>query len=89
MYQAEASPRERGLSYTRVMPVSRAEAAVVAVVLALCIPGAASAQDIVSVPTRPGVTVRVMLVAPAGEPSATLLMFPGGLGNYHFRENDG
>jgi pimeloyl-ACP methyl ester carboxylesterase len=49
----------------------------------------ASAQEIVSVPTRPGVTVRVLLVAPAGEPSATLLMFPGGFGNNHFSERDG
>ena len=40
-------------------------------------------------PTRPGVTVRVLLVAPAGEPSATLLMFPGGFGNNHFPERDG
>jgi hypothetical protein len=60
-----------------------------AAVLATCIPGALAAQEIVSVPTRPGVTVRVMLVAPAGEPSATLLMFPGGFGNNHFRESDG
>jgi hypothetical protein len=60
-----------------------------AVVLAACIPGALAAQEIGSVPTRPGVTVRVMLVPPAGEPSATLLMFPGGLGNNHFRESDG
>jgi pimeloyl-ACP methyl ester carboxylesterase len=52
-------------------------------------PGAASGQEIVSVPTRPGVTVRVLLVAPAGEPSATLLMFPGGFGNNHFPERDG
>jgi pimeloyl-ACP methyl ester carboxylesterase len=49
----------------------------------------ASAQEIVSVPTRPGVTVRVLLVAPAGEPSAALLMLPGGFGNNHFRESDG
>ena len=49
----------------------------------------ASAQEIVSVPTRPGVTVRVALVAPAGEPSAALLMFPGGFGENHFRESDG
>jgi pimeloyl-ACP methyl ester carboxylesterase len=52
-------------------------------------PAAASAQKIVSVPTRPGITVRVLLVAPAGEPSVTLLMFPGGFGNDHFSERDG
>jgi pimeloyl-ACP methyl ester carboxylesterase len=43
----------------------------------------------VNVPTRPGVIVRVALVAPAGAPSATLLIFPGGLGENHFRERDG
>jgi len=63
VYQADASSRERGLSYTRLMPVSRARAAVVAVAwavaLAAWMPGAASAQEIVSVPTRPGVTVRL------------------------------
>jgi len=66
------------------MPVSRARAAVVAVAwavaLAAWMPGAASAQEIVKVPTRPGVTVRVALAAPSGEPTALILMFPGGLG---------
>jgi pimeloyl-ACP methyl ester carboxylesterase len=68
-------------------------AVLLAVVAAAMIPAAAatpaSAQQIVSVPTRPGVTVRVALVAPAGEPSATLLMFPGGFGDNSFRESDG
>jgi len=64
-------------------------AALLAGVMATAMPAAASAQEIVSVPTRPGVTVRVLLVAPAGEPSATLLMFPGGFGNNHFSERDG
>ncbi len=45
--------------------------------------------EIVSVDTRPGVTVRVLLLAPIGSPSATLLMFPGGLGNNHFGDKDG
>ncbi len=63
-------------------------AALLAGVMAAGMP-AAAAQEVLSVPTRPGVTVRVLLVAPAGEPSATLLMFPGGLGNNHFPERDG
>ena len=75
------------------MPVSRARAAVVAVAwavaLAAWMPGAASAQEIVKVSTRPGVTVRVALAAPSGEPTALILMFPGGLGQNHFRESDG
>jgi pimeloyl-ACP methyl ester carboxylesterase len=56
---------------------------------ALAIPPWASAQEILTVPTRPGVTVRVLLVAPAGTPSSTLLMFPGGYGENHFGERDG
>ncbi len=63
-------------------------AALLAGVMAAGMP-AAAAQEILSVPTRQGVTVRVLLVAPAAEPSATLLMFPGGFGNNHFRERDG
>jgi pimeloyl-ACP methyl ester carboxylesterase len=66
-----------------------ARALCLAAMAALALPSWSSAQEIVSVPTRPGVTVRVALVAPAGAPSATLLMFPGGLGNNHFRESDG
>jgi pimeloyl-ACP methyl ester carboxylesterase len=60
-----------------------------AVAMAAAMPAAACAQEIVSVPTRSGVTVRVLLVAPAGEPSATLLNFPGGFGNDSFKERDG
>ena len=71
------------------MPVSRARAVVVAVVLASGTPGAAAAQEIVSVPTRPGVTVRMLLVAPAERPSATVVLFPGGYGAGHFPEKDG
>jgi pimeloyl-ACP methyl ester carboxylesterase len=50
-------------------------------------PGAA--QEIVAVDTRPGVTVRVLLVAPTASASAILLMFPGGLGDNHFGDKDG
>lgn len=64
-------------------------AVLLAGVMAAGMPAAAAAQEVLSVPTRPGVTVRVLLVAPAGEPSATLLMFPGGFGNNHFPERDG
>ena len=57
--------------------------------MAAALPAAGSAQEVLSVAIRPDVTVRVLLVAPAGEPAATLLMFPGGLGNNHFPERDG
>ena len=81
--------RDRGLPYTRPMRLPWIRAALLAGVMAAAMPAAASAQEVLSVPTRPGVTVRVLLVAPAGEPSATLLMFPGGFGNNHFPERDG
>lgn len=89
MYQADALPRDRVLSYTRPVRHSRARTVLLAAVMTAAMPAAASAQEIVSVPTRPGVTVRVLLVAAAGEPSAALLMFPGGLGANHFGERDG
>lgn len=91
MYRTDASARER--AYTRLMRFVGLGAVLLAVVAAASIPVAtsapASAQELVSVPTRPGVTVRVALVAPAGEPTATLLMFPGGVGKDHIRERDG
>lgn len=66
-----------------------ARAVLLAGSIAAAMPAAASAQEILSVPTRAGVTVRVLLVAPTGSPSATLVMFPGGAGNNHFGEKDG
>lgn len=71
------------------MRFALSRAVLLAVAAAAMFPAPASAQQIVSVPTRAGVTVRVALVAPAGEPSATLLMFPGGFGDNSFRESDG
>lgn len=52
--------------------------ALLAGILAMAAPSAAGADEILSVATRSGVTVRVLLVTRAGEPSAMLLMFPGG-----------
>ena len=57
--------------------------------LVVALPSSAPGQEILTVPTRSGVTVRVLLLAPTGSPSATLLMFPGGLGNNHFGDKDG
>jgi len=81
--------RDLRLHYTRPVRRPWIRAAFLAGVMAAAIPAAASAQEVLSVPTRPGVTVRVLLVTPAGEPSATLLMFPGGFGNNHFPERGG
>jgi pimeloyl-ACP methyl ester carboxylesterase len=75
--------------YTRPMRLSRARAVLLAGFMTAVLPNPVSAQEILSVPTRPGVAVHVLLVAPAGEPSATLLMFPGGLGANHFGERNG
>ena len=50
---------------------------------------AVAAPEIIEVPTRDGVTVRVLLVAPAETPSATVLLFPGGWGARHFGTKDG
>ncbi len=62
----------------------------VAAALAWVSTGAAgAAQEIVAVDTGPGVTVRVLLLAPTESPSATLLMFPGGFGDNHFGEKNG
>ena len=49
---------------------------------------AVAAPEIIEVPTRDGVTVRVLLVAPAEAPSATVLLFPGGWGARHFGVKD-
>src|SRR5712692_11643057 len=48
-----------------------------------------AAPEIIEVPTRDGVIVRVLLVAPAEPPSATVLLFPGGWGARHFGSGDG
>jgi pimeloyl-ACP methyl ester carboxylesterase len=50
---------------------------------------AIAAPEIIEIPTRDGVTVRVLVVAPAEAPSATVLLFPGGWGVRHFGTKDG
>lgn len=45
--------------------------------------------QILTVPTRPGVTVRIVLMTPPTPPTATLLLFPGGNGAGHFAVRDG
>lgn len=44
---------------------------------------AAGAERVVDVPTRPGITVRVLVGAPDGQPRAAALLFPGGHGGLH------
>ncbi len=50
---------------------------------------AAGGFSIVTVATRPGVTVRLAVGAPTGHPAGVLVMFPGGNGAGHFREAGG
>ena len=50
---------------------------------------AGAAQEIMTIPTRPDVTVKVLIMASAGSPKGTLLMFPGGNGANHFSERGG
>src|SRR6266508_882485 len=84
-------PHRATASRFRLGPVRSpfARALCLAGCVAAAIPAPASAQEMLTVPTRPGVTVRVLLVAPTGSPSATLLMFPGGFGDNHFGDEDG
>ncbi len=46
-------------------------------------------QEIVTLDTRPGVTLKVLLLTPSGSHEGTLLMFPGGDGKGHFTEREG
>jgi len=50
---------------------------------------AVGAFSILTVATRPGVTVRVAVGAPTGHPAGVLVMFPGSYGAGHFRESGG
>ena len=57
---------------------------------ALLIPlPAQSAQEIVTLETRPGVTLKVLLRFPNNSPKAALVLFPGGQGAGHFSERGG
>lgn len=47
---------------------------------------ARAAQEIVTLETRPGVTVKVLIMTSSGSSKGTLLMFPGGSGANHFSE---
>lgn len=47
------------------------------------------AEQIVTLPTRPNVTMKVLIGAPAGGPQGNLILFPGGNGARHFSEQNG
>lgn len=50
---------------------------------------AGSYEAIEIVPTRPDVTVRLLVIKANGKPSTALLLFPGADGTKHFGEKDG
>ncbi len=50
---------------------------------------AAGYEAIEIVPTRPDVTVRLLVIKANGKPSTALLLFPGADGTKHFGEKDG
>ncbi|MFN8524848.1 MAG: hypothetical protein U0821_17270 [Chloroflexota bacterium] len=52
-------------------------------------PALAVEQRIVTLETRPGVTLKVLITTPDEPPVAALIMLPGGQGANHFREQDG
>ncbi len=52
-------------------------------------PSAEAAQEIVTIETRPGVTLKVLLRFPNNAPKAALVLFPGGQGEGHFSERNG
>ncbi|HET7343616.1 MAG TPA: alpha/beta hydrolase, partial [Methylomirabilota bacterium] len=56
--------------------------AALACVLALAIPVAA-ADELKTLATRPGVSTSFLLVRPAGEPRASVILFAGGNGALH------
>ena len=66
----------------------------VIVSLLIVLAGAATAvaggyEAIEIVPTRPDVTVRLLVIKANGKPSTALLLFPGADGTKHFGEKDG
>jgi pimeloyl-ACP methyl ester carboxylesterase len=54
--------------------------AVFAVVIALAMPAPVDAQDLRTIPSRPGVTESFLLVRPAGQPVASVILLAGGDG---------
>lgn len=46
-------------------------------------------QETLTLDTRPGVTMKVLLMTPESSPSGVLVMFPGGDGKGHFTEQAG
>jgi pimeloyl-ACP methyl ester carboxylesterase len=71
------------------MCIRLVSAALLATALVAAPTATTAAPEIIEVPTRDGVAVRVLAVTPVGPPSATVLLFPGGWGVRHFGTKDG
>src|SRR5262249_43501149 len=74
--------------YTHCMSMPRIGAVLLATMLAVAPAPALAAPKIIEIPTRDGVVVRVLLVAPTGPPSGTVLLFPGSWGARHFSSGE-
>jgi hypothetical protein len=58
-------------------------------VVSLLLASTLAGQEIKAIPTRPGVTLKVLLNIPAAPAKAILIMFPGGNGANMFKEKSG
>lgn len=68
----------------------RSPIAAIALAALLAAAPSAHAQEIVTLPTRDGVTQSFLLTAPAdGKPAAAAILFPGGSGNINLRAEGG
>src|SRR5262245_35178470 len=59
------------------------------IALLSCIAALAHGQEIVTLATRQAVTQSYLLVKPSGSVLAAALLFPGGQGNIHLRDEGG
>ncbi len=50
---------------------------------------ASAEQEVKTIETRPGITMRLLLNAPGSPPKGVLIMFPGGEGANHFWVREG
>ncbi|MGH7396215.1 MAG: alpha/beta hydrolase, partial [Candidatus Rokuibacteriota bacterium] len=59
----------------------RIPAALAVLLLAAALPARAPGEEVRTIPARPGVTESFLLLRPAGQPVASVIMFAGGHGD--------
>jgi hypothetical protein len=83
----------RTADYNQALIPHRKEATMrppTSVALCLCLAFSVQAQEVITLPTRDGVTQSYLLLQPAsGPPQAVAVLFPGGGGNIRLRLDDG